>query len=60
MFRLDGKTALVTGASGGIGSAIAKTLHAQAPKLFCLARVKPLSASWRKNWGKGRFMPLPT
>ena len=29
MFRLDGKTALVTGASGGIGAAIATALHAQ-------------------------------
>ncbi len=29
MFRLDGKTALVTGASGGIGGAIARVLHAQ-------------------------------
>jgi 3-oxoacyl-[acyl-carrier protein] reductase len=29
MFRLDGKTALVTGASGGIGGAIATALHAQ-------------------------------
>jgi len=29
MFRLDGKTALVTGASGGIGSAIARALYAQ-------------------------------
>jgi 3-oxoacyl-[acyl-carrier protein] reductase len=29
MFRLDGKTALVTGASGGIGAAIARALHAQ-------------------------------
>jgi len=29
MFRLDGKTALVTGASGGIGSGIARALHAQ-------------------------------
>lgn len=29
MFRLDGKQALVTGASGGIGGAIARALHAQ-------------------------------
>ena len=29
MFRLDGKAALVTGASGGIGAAIARVLHRQ-------------------------------
>jgi 3-oxoacyl-[acyl-carrier protein] reductase len=29
VFRLDGRTALVTGASGGIGAAIARALHAQ-------------------------------
>ena len=29
MFELSGKTALVTGASGGIGGAIATALHAQ-------------------------------
>ena len=29
MFDLNGKTALVTGASGGIGEAIARTLHGQ-------------------------------
>lgn len=29
MFRLDGKKALITGASGGIGGAIARALHAQ-------------------------------
>ena len=29
MFRIDGKVALVTGASGGIGVAIARALHAQ-------------------------------
>lgn len=29
MFRLDGRTALITGASGGIGGAIARAFHAQ-------------------------------
>lgn len=33
MFDLTGKTALVTGASGGIGGAIAKALHAAGAKL---------------------------
>lgn len=33
MFRLDGKTALVTGASGGIGGAIARALHGQGAKV---------------------------
>jgi len=33
MFDLSGKTALVTGASGGIGAAIARTLHAKGAKV---------------------------
>ncbi|NPD65546.1 beta-ketoacyl-ACP reductase [Lichenicola cladoniae] len=33
MFRLDGQTALVTGASGGIGAAIARSLHAQGARV---------------------------
>lgn len=33
MFRLDGKAALVTGASGGLGAAIARTLHAQGARV---------------------------
>ena len=33
MFRLDGKAALVTGASGGIGAAIARVLHARGAKV---------------------------
>ena len=33
LFRLDGKAALVTGASGGIGAAIARALHAHGAKV---------------------------
>ena len=33
MFDLSGKTALVTGASGGLGGAIARALHAQGAKV---------------------------
>lgn len=45
MFDLTGKNALITGASGGIGGAIAKGLHAQGATV-CLSgtRVEPLEA----------------
>ena len=33
MFQLNGKTALVTGASGGIGAAIARALHGQGARV---------------------------
>lgn len=45
MFDLTGKTALVTGASGGIGGAIAKMLHgAGATVALSGTRVEPLEA----------------
>ena len=45
MFDLTGKTALITGASGGIGGAIAKTLHgAGAVVALSGTRVAPLEA----------------
>jgi len=45
MFDLTGKTALVTGASGGIGGAIAKTLHAQGAKVVLSGtRIEALEA----------------
>lgn len=45
MFDLSGKTALVTGASGGLGSAIASALHAQgASVVLSGTRVEALEA----------------
>lgn len=45
MFDLSGKSALVTGASGGIGAAIAKVLHAAGANVgLSGTRVEPLEA----------------
>jgi 3-oxoacyl-[acyl-carrier protein] reductase len=42
MFRLDGKAALVTGASGGIGAAIARILHAQGASVVLSGTRQPV------------------
>ena len=39
MFDLSGKTALVTGASGGIGSKIVTALHGQGAKVILLSLI---------------------
>jgi 3-oxoacyl-[acyl-carrier protein] reductase len=57
MFNLSGKTALVTGASGGIGGAIAKALAAQGAKLALSGtRVEALE-KLKAEIGGGEILP---
>jgi 3-oxoacyl-[acyl-carrier protein] reductase len=45
MFDLSGQTALVTGASGGIGSAIARALHRQGAEIMLAGTRRPALAA---------------
>jgi 3-oxoacyl-[acyl-carrier protein] reductase len=58
MFDLTGKRALVTGASGGIGGAIAHALHAQGATVgLCGTRVEPLEALAAALGGQAHVLP---
>ena len=58
MFDLTGKTALVTGASGGIGGAIAKALHgAGATVGLSGTRVDPLEALKAELGDRAHVLP---
>ena len=58
MFDLTGKNALVTGASGGIGGAIAKALHAQgATVALSGTRVEPLDALATELGSRAHVLP---
>jgi 3-oxoacyl-[acyl-carrier protein] reductase len=52
MFRLDGKAALITGASGGIGAAIARALHAQGAALVLSGTRQPALAALAAQLGE--------
>jgi len=56
MFRLDGKHALVTGASGGIGAAIARALHAQGAKVVLSGTRRERLEELAINLGEGAFV----
>ena len=58
MFDLSGKSALVTGASGGIGAAIARALHgAGAAVGLSGTRVEPLEALATELGGRAHVLP---
>jgi len=56
MFRLDGKAALVTGASGGIGAAIARALHEQGAKVVLSGTRQERLEELAKTLGDGAFV----
>ena len=57
MFDLTGKSALVTGASGGIGGAIARALHgAGATVALSGTRMEPLQALAEELGGRAHVL----
>ncbi len=52
MFDLTGKTALVTGATGGIGGAIARALHAQGATVVLSGTREAVLADLAKELGE--------
>jgi len=56
MFRLDGKPALVTGSSGGIGAAIARALHAQGAKVVLSGTRREKLEELAAELGEGAFV----
>jgi 3-oxoacyl-[acyl-carrier protein] reductase len=56
MFRLDGRVALVTGASGAIGAATARALHAQGARVVLSGTRQEALAELATALGEGAFV----
>ncbi|MDA0675218.1 MAG: 3-oxoacyl-[acyl-carrier-protein] reductase [Proteobacteria bacterium] len=56
MFDLGGRSALVTGASGGIGGAIAKVLHAQGAKVVLSGTREPALSALAAELGERAYV----
>ena len=56
MFDLSGKTALVTGASGGLGAAIARTLHGAGAKVTLSGTRRPALDALAEELGPRAFV----
>ena len=56
MFDLTGKTALVTGASGGIGSCIARALHGQGAQVVLTGTRREALDELAASLGDGAFV----
>lgn len=56
MFNLSGKTALVTGASGGLGAAIARDLHKQGARVVLSGTKVAALETLQKELGEGSFV----
>ena len=54
MFDLTGKKALITGASGGIGSSIAKALHGQGRRALARGQARRALALLPADQAQGR------
>jgi 3-oxoacyl-[acyl-carrier protein] reductase len=58
MFDLSGQTALVTGASGGIGGAIARALHSQGAQVMVAGTRREVLSTLAKELGEGSHIGL--
>jgi NADP-dependent 3-hydroxy acid dehydrogenase YdfG len=59
LWRLDGRVALVTGASAGLGARFARVLHQAGARVLVTARHDQRRAIVRTDWGKQSVVTEP-